>query len=331
MVAAKHLEDRIFGCTSDRFEELAMDIFQFQVKHNPVYARFLSYLKKDTDAIRHIEDIPFLPISLFKTQRVLCTGVEASHIFESSGTTGNTTSRHYVASIDLYKRSFLSTFEMFYGNVTDWCILALLPSYLERNNSSLIYMVQELIKISAKNKSGFYLDQYTQLSEQIRENETAEKKTMLFGVTYALLDFAEQFPASLKNTIVVETGGMKGRKKEIIRDEVHAILKQRLGVTEIHSEYGMTELLSQAYAVDKGIFHCPPWMKVRARAEDDPLLLLPQKAGTSGAANVIDLANLYSCSFLATDDLVRFRESGFEILGRIDNSDIRGCSLLLKN
>jgi phenylacetate-coenzyme A ligase PaaK-like adenylate-forming protein len=279
-----------------------------------------------------IEKIPFLPISFFKTHQVKTTDFTPQIIFESSGTTGVSTSRHLVKSAALYKSSFLKTFNLFYGNPSQWCILALLPGYLERNNSSLVYMVNELIHQTNNEGSGFYLNEHEKLFQALVKNEIMEKPTLLIGVTYALLDFAQQYSLKLQNTVVMETGGMKGKKEEITREEMHDELKKRLGLSIIHSEYGMTELLSQAYSKGEGRFFCPSWMKILIREYNDPFAVkagCDQKKPVNGLINIIDLANLYSCSFIATDDVGRLHvDNSFEVMGRRDLSDLRGCSLL---
>lgn len=320
-------EHNIFSTDTTGFADLALQTFRFQYQNNPVYRQYTDTIHTDIAAIKLVEEIPFLPISFFKTHSVCSGKFEPQAIFESSGTTQITTSRHEVRDISLYKKSFLSAFELFYGPVTDYCILALLPAYLERTNSSLVYMAEELITQSRHTQSGFYLYNFQELSKVITGLESKKQKTLLLGVTFALLNFAEQFPQPLTHTIIMETGGMKGRREEMIREEVHTILTKAFGIDKIHSEYGMTELLSQAYSKGKGIFQCPPWMKILLREEDDPFAV-NTKTGR-GIINVIDLANIYSCSFIATDDAGRlYADGSFEVLGRMDNSDIRGCSLL---
>ncbi|ANI88505.1 acyl transferase [Arachidicoccus ginsenosidimutans] len=302
-----------------------LEIFRFQYLNNEVYRAWCDCLKIDIDKVDAVENIPFLPISFFKTHKVVCGNFEPELVFESSGTTQTVNSKHFIKNENLYKESFIKCFELFYGNIDEYCIVGLLPNYLERGNSSLVKMVDELIKLSNHADSGFYLYEFDKLHLLLQNLENKKQKTLLFGVTFALLDFAEQFPMQLKNTIVMDTGGMKGRKKEMTRDEVHGFLKQNLGVKAIHSEYGMTELLSQAYSKGDGKYVCPPWMKVLLRDENDPLLVR-QKG--KGLINIIDLANIYSCSFIATDDVGSIEENYFEIWGRLDNSDLRGCSLL---
>jgi hypothetical protein len=322
------LEQRIFKTTSSNFQDIALEVFCYQAASNRVYADYLNLLKIVPQSITTITGIPFLPISFFKTHRVIVDGKKAESTFISSGTTGSETSKHHVASLQLYERSFLGTFQKFYGIPSDYCILALLPSYLEREGSSLIYMVNKLIEESKHPQSGFYLEDYKQLVDVLLEQEKNGQKTILLGVTYALLELANNYKLKLSNTIIMETGGMKGRGKELVRKEVHHILREAFGVKVVHSEYGMTELHSQAYSLGNGIFQCPQWMLVFCRDPYDPFTILPQ--GRTGALNIIDLANLYSCSFIQTDDLgTVFSDGTFEVIGRMDGSQIRGCNLLV--
>lgn len=295
--------------------------------------------------VKTFNQIPFLPISFFKTHAIQTTDFTPEMVFESSATTGTDRSRHFIKDLALYEESFLKGFAHFYGSVKNWCILALLPSYLERKNSSLVYMAGKLIDWSEHPQSGFYLNEYEKLFAVLNELEKRKQKTLLLGVTFALLDFAEKFSLKLNNTIVMETGGMKGRREELLRSEVHEVLKTSFHLNTIHSEYGMTELLSQAYSSGDGLFACPPWMKVLVREEDDPLQVSYGDEGggkeervsrpanvrhKAGAINIIDLANVYSCSFIATDDVGELYADGrFSILGRLDNSDLRGCNLLV--
>lgn len=310
------------------FEELALKVFRFQFETNPVYRSFCDLLNIFHTDVTSIKGIPFLPIQFFKSHTVLCEGYSAETIFTSSGTTGQITSKHHVANLNLYKQSFVKAFEYFYGPIEGYTILALVPSYLEREGSSLIYMVEDLIAKSKSVKSGFYLNNFDQLNSVLNELENRGEKTLLIGVSFALLDLVENHQFQLKNTIVMETGGMKGRRKELIRNELHKLLKKGFGVNEIHSEYGMTELLSQAYSNGNGAFNCPNWMRVLTRDTEDALSIL--KGSQTGGINVIDLANLYSCSFIATQDLGKvFLDNSFEILGRFDTSDIRGCNLMV--
>ena len=328
------IRNELFNVNNAAFEAVALRIFLFQYQENALYNQYCKTLKILPGDIKHIGQIPFLPIQFFKSRPITTSRDVPETIFESSGTTGSVKSKHLVKDLSLYEESFLKSFQLFYGDVNQYCIMGLLPSYLERGNSSLVFMVNELIKRSGSPLSGFYLNEDEKLYKALLQNEERGQKTMLIGVTYALLDFAEKYNSSLIHTIVLETGGMKGRRKELTREEVHLILKQRLGLSEVHSEYGMTELLSQAYSTKNGIFNCPPWMKVLVRSEDDPFEinsgLLMNKKFCAGAFNIIDLANLYSCSFIATDDIGKLYSDGsFEVLGRMDNSDIRGCGLMI--
>ncbi|MBK7434364.1 MAG: acyl transferase [Chitinophagaceae bacterium] len=310
-----------------------MELFRFQYDQNEVYRKFCEGLNTDPGQVTQIEKIPFLPISAFRSHIVATTSFEPEAVFESSGTTQSTGSKHFIRDLALYRKSFQTAFRHFYGPVEEKCILGLLPSYLERGHSSLVMMVDELIKQSGHELSGFYLHDHEKLHRTLQHNELLKIPTLLIGVTYALLDFAEAYPMRLRTTTVMETGGMKGRRKEMTRMEVHRILQGRLGLSLIHSEYGMTELLSQAYSKGDGIFHCPGWMRICLRDEDDPLLVRSASGVTgkpmTGAINCIDLANIYSCAFIATDDMGKLYENGsFEVLGRLDNSEARGCSLM---
>jgi hypothetical protein len=315
------------------FESAALETFSFQYRENEVYQAFCDALGRTPGFVTDLHHIPFLPIQFFKTKQVVSTHFKPELLFESSGTTGSINSRHYVKYRSVYEQSFMEGFNFFYGDVSDYCIIGLLPSYLERKHSSLVHMVTELVKRSNHPRSGFYLYEYDDLKKILEQNEQAQQKTLLIGVTYALLDFAEKHPMNLNHTIIMETGGMKGRREELTREQVHQILKQQLGLHEVHSEYGMTELLSQAYSTTDGIFNCPPWMQVLVRSEDDPFELTFPRAidkPVSGAVNIIDLANIYSCSFIATDDVGEvFEDGSFKVYGRMDNSDVRGCSLMV--
>lgn len=319
--------NNIFSVSEANFEQQAIQLFHLQYQMNPVYRKWCELTIKDPNNIKTIEQIPALPVGFFKSQTIQTGQFPFDHFFESSGTTQTTNSRHWVKDLDLYRKSFNRAFEMFYGEPKDWCIIGLLPAYLERQHSSLVMMVDELIKESGHVSSGFYLYEHEQLSQTLRLLESKQQKTLLIGVTFALLDFAESYPQQLKHTVVMETGGMKGRRTEMTRFEVHDQLTKRLGVEKIHSEYGMTELLSQAYSKGNGIFVCPPWMKILVRDEEDPLTV---RTKGRGVINVIDLANADSAAFIATDDVGMIYEDGsFEVFGRIDNSDIRGCSLMV--
>lgn len=326
-------EKSIFAAQADNFNDLALELFNHQYQHNNIYRQFCDTLKINAAKVDDIKKIPFLPVSFFKTHTVKTAEFETDTVFESSGTTQTIPGRHFVKDIGLYRKSFTSCFEKFYGPPENKCILGLLPSYLERKNSSLVLMVDELIHASNNPLSGFYLYDHEKLHSTLLHNELLKLPTLLLGITYALLDFAEAYPMQLRHTIVMETGGMKGRRKELTRPEVHVQLQKQLGISLVHSEYGMTELLSQAYSKGDGIFHCPGWMKILIRDEDDPFYISTatdvQKRSQTGLINVIDLANIHSCSFIATDDVGRLHANGsFEVLGRADSSDIRGCSLM---
>lgn len=311
------------------FKNTALESFKFQAENNAVYHNYLKLLNINPNQISNVSQIPFLPISFFKTKIVVTGKIDSNTIvFSSSRTTGAEPSLHYVSDISLYEKAFTQTFNQFYSNADQWCILALLPSYLEREGSSLVYMCQHLIERTGKKNSGFYLNDFRKLADTIIVNEQKGIKTLLIGVSFALLDFAHKHPMPLKNTIIMETGGMKGRRKEMIRQELHTILMEAFQLNVIHSEYGMTELLSQAYSSGNGIFKCPPWMKVFVRDSNDPLS--ESKPG-QGGINIIDLANINSCSFIATQDIGRVHADGtFEILGRFDNAEVRGCNLLIE-
>ncbi len=322
---------KIFSITNNRaFNEVALEVFRYQAANNEVYKSYLQHLKCDIDNVNSIEAIPFLPISFFKSHKVV-TGCQPAQItFTSSGTTGSATSKHFVADLLVYENSFKKGFEIFYGKITDCCVLALLPSYLERKGSSLIYMMEHLIADSKHSKSGFYLRNHEELIATIKELKAAKQKILLLGVSFALLDLAEKYQLDFSDVIVMETGGMKGRRKEITREELHAYLCQRLNVDKIHSEYGMTELLSQGYSKGNSVFTTPPWMKIMIRDTYDPFSYEPK--GRTGGVNVIDLANIYSCAFIETQDLGKINaDNTFEILGRFDHSDIRGCNLLVND
>lgn len=320
---------QIFNISTEKeFESMALDVFRFQLRNNSVYKEFCHYLGKTESNVKELKQIPFLPIDFFKSKKVVATKDQEQIVFSSSGTTGQVTSKHYVTQLKLYEQSFTKGFDHFYGNVSQYCILALLPSYLERSGSSLIYMVNDLIEKSNHADSGFYLKDIDALVETLTRLDNQGEKIMLIGVSFALMDLVEKHSLQLNNTLIMETGGMKGRRKELIREELHDILKKGFGVTEIHSEYGMTELLSQAYSKGNGVFKTPPWMQVLIRDTEDPLSYLPD--GKTGGINVIDLANINSCSFIATQDLgKKSKDRSFEILGRFDHSDIRGCNLMV--
>ena len=314
--------------TETEFENLAIQIFKFQFENNRVYRSFCDLLYIHPSDVKSLKDIPFLPIQFFKSHSVLSSKESVQTTFTSSGTTGSNTSKHLVTNLEIYEQSFKKGFEHFYGAIEDYVVLALLPSYLERSGSSLIYMVDAFIKQSNHTESGFYLNNLSELKDRLTTVDSQGKQVLLIGVSFALLDLVEAHQFQLKNTIIMETGGMKGRRKELVRDELHAILKQGFGVDAIHSEYGMTELLSQAYSQGNGIFNCPNWMRIVTRDTEDALTLQP--TGKAGGINVIDLANINSCSFIATQDLGRvYQNNSFEIIGRFDTSDIRGCNLMV--
>ena len=310
--------NKLWELAPDQFWKTSKIIFNWQAAHNPVYKQWVALNKSSA--------IPFLPISFFKTQDVFI-GEKPVNLFESSGTTQDVKSHHWVQDLSLYEASFLKGFELFYGKPSNYCIIGLLPSYLERKHSSLVYMVDKLIKASGHAQSGFYLDDFVKLNEVLYDLENQKQKVWFIGVSFALTDFAIAFPQQLNSTIVLETGGMKGRKEELTRNELHQLLREHLGTSTIHSEYGMTELLSQAYSIKEGVFKCPPWMKVMVAEEEDPTAI---KEIGRGVLHIIDLTNIYSCSFIATEDLGEvFEDGSFTVLGRLDASARRGCSLLV--
>lgn len=314
--------------TKKDFHRVAMKVFRFQYEYNPIYQQFCNLLNKTPEQVKTITDIPFLPIEFFKTRDILSTTDPIQITFTSSGTTGMITSKHHVTDLAYYEYSFRAAFSHFYGNIEDYVVLALLPAYLEREGSSLIYMVEDLIEGSNQPESGFYLNNYEELAKTLINLDKQGKNVLLIGVTYALLDMIEMQKFSLSNTIIMETGGMKGRRKEMIREELHKVLCDGFGVSKIHSEYGMTELLSQGYSFGDGIFECPPWMDILTRDPEDALTYVEE--GKTGGVNVIDLANVNSCSFIATQDLgKKYKDGSFEVLGRFDHSDIRGCNLMV--
>lgn len=323
------LKNRIFNINnSQNFNSIALEVFRLQAKENAVYRKFISYLNVDVDSVKELKDIPFLPIQFFKSHKIVTGDNKEQEIFLSSGTTGMSQSKHYVTDLEIYEESYTKGFEYFYGNIEDYVVLGLLPAYLERNGSSLIYMVDDLIKKSKHPESGFYMNDHDKLVENIIRLENRKQKILLIGVSFALLDLLDDYNLDLRYTTIMETGGMKGRRKELIREELHNEFTKGFGVDAIHSEYGMTELLSQGYSKGNGIFNCPPWMKILTRDTEDPLSYLDN--GKSGGINVIDLANINSCSFIATQDLGRlYADESFEVIGRFDNSDIRGCNLMV--
>ena len=325
----EYMQETIFNIqTQEDFKQVALAVFKHQFNNNKVYRSFCDLLYVHPSSVSKIEEIPFLPIQFFKTREVVSSKEKTEEIFTSSGTTGSVTSKHFVTNINLYKASYLKGFTHFYGNIETYVVLALLPNYLERKGSSLVFMVDDLIRKSKNKESGFYLNNIEELAKKLIELDKKGQKTLLIGVSFALLDLVEKQQFSLKNTIIMETGGMKGRRKELIREELHQQLKNGFGVAEIHSEYGMTELLSQAYSKGNGIFKTPPWMKILTRETEDALTI--NSFGKNCGINVIDLANYNSCSFIATQDLGKVYKNGtFEIIGRFDNSDIRGCNLMV--
>lgn len=322
-------QNTIFNIVNDdSFNDAAIKIFRYQYENNPVYKSFCDFLKVVPEKTELITQIPFLPIEFFKSQKVVSYPSAPAGYFQSSGTTASTTSKHYYRNLDVYEKSFVKGFKRFFGPASDYCILALLPSYLEQQHSSLVFMVEKLIQLSGHPDSGFFLYNDAALSQKLRTLDAGGQKIILMGVSFALLDLLDKFQFGLKNTVIIETGGMKGRRKEMVREELHAMLCNGFGVGTIYSEYGMTELFSQAWSAGEGIFETPPWMKILIRDVNDPLSYLT--AGKTGGINVVDLANIDSCSFIATQDLGRITENNnFEVLGRFDNADIRGCNLLI--
>ncbi|MCE2496252.1 MAG: acyl transferase [Flavobacteriales bacterium] len=325
-------KNKVFLCASklDR-EALALELFRWQAIHVRPYRDFLHYLHIDPAGVHDTSRIPYMPVKFFKSHNVLADGYSPSTIFTSSGTSGQTPSRHGVVVESIYRESYMAAFRLFYGNPSDYVIFALLPAYLERSGSSLVTMAQGLIEESEHPDSGFFLNEYSALRELLINHRTSNRKILLLGVSFALLDLAEQHPVQLPhNAVVMETGGMKGRRRELIRSELHQRLSKGLGTQNIHSEYGMTELLSQSYALSGGKFHCPPWMNIQLRDTEDPLSTAPQ--GKTGGINIMDLANIHSCAFIATQDLGRqFPDGSFEVLGRFDDAEIRGCNLMVAN
>ncbi|MGC6479366.1 MAG: acyl transferase [Flavobacteriaceae bacterium] len=314
--------------TASAFEKIAWETFSYQYENNPTYRAYCHLINVAPEDCKELTDIPFLPVELFKSHQIRSSSAPITHEFRSSGTSSTQTSKHLLSDISAYEKSFSEGFKLFYGDPTDWVILALLPSYLEREDSSLVYMAQKLMEDSGQPENGFYLDQLAALRSKLQQLALRQQKVLLLGVSFALLDLAALGPLSLPQTVIMETGGMKGRRKEIIREELHQILKSAFGVEGIHSEYGMTELLSQAYSSGQGLFECPPWMRVLGRSTEDPLSTggLKQQVGL----NIIDLANQQSCAFIATQDLGRIYPNGsFEVLGRFDAADVRGCNLMV--
>lgn len=323
----KSFKNKIFNSLKNhQFNQLALELFEFQMQKNTFYTKYAKYILGNKTP-KLITQIPFLPIEFYKSNRIICDNKSVAETFISSGTSGER-SRHLVHDLSVYKESYTKGFEYFYGDIKDYCFLALLPSYQKIRNSSLIYMVDDLIKQSNHQKSGYYLNNHKSLTATLKTLEKEGQKTILFGATYALLDLANYCNIKLQNTIIIETGGMKGRRKELIKEEVHEILKSAFNLNHIHSEYGMTESLSQAYSKKKGLFKTPPWMKVFIRDINDPFSFIRNK---TGGINIIDLANIYSCPFISTQDLGRsFDDGSFSLVGRFTNADVRGCNLLIE-
>ncbi len=327
MKASKPIFD-LTAVNKDNFQAKALEVFQYQVSNNPVYKEYVERIGCDIVTVNSLEKIPFLPIAFYKSHTIITENQKPVATFYSSRTTGAKASKHFVADVDVYIKSFTKGFKHFFGKIEDYSILALLPSYLEQKDSSLVFMVHDLIKQTKNENSGFYLHNYDALISKLISLDLKGEKILLIGVSYALLDLIEKQKLYLKNTLIMETGGMKGRRKEMVKSELHELLKQGYGVSTIYSEYGMTELLSQAYSLGEGLYQTPPWMKILIREIEDPFALVPK--GESGGINIIDLANINSCSFIATQDLGKIHiDEKFEILGRFDHADIRGCNLML--
>ena len=320
-----HAFDEIISPT--QFKQHALDLFKYQYENNTVYRSYCDLINNASSEVTEVHEIPFLPIQFFKSHTVSCISNAPDKIFLSSKTSGQIASRHFVNDLKIYHKSFEKGFNKFYGSIEDYAILALLPSYLERGNSSLVYMANQLIHQSKHPLSGFYLDEWDQLINILQTLEKEGQKTILLGVTFALLTLIEKKELNLNNTIIMETGGMKGMRKEMVREALHSSFKKGFGVKNIHSEYGMTELMSQAYSKENGLYNCPPWMKVLIRSTDDPFEIVREEK--TGALNIIDLANIESCAFIATQDLGKnYKDGSFEVLGRFDTAEIRGCNLI---
>jgi len=323
--------DRLLSIKNESdFEKLALDVFLYQAQYNKIFSDFIKGLRLLPEEIKNVSDIPFMPVEFFKTHMIVTGDENHDRIFTSSGTTGEQSSKHFVKDLKLYEDVFTNIFSQFYGDPSGYTILALLPSYLERDGSSLIYMMENLISKSQQADSGFYLYEHQKLFSLLNNLKLQKKKTLLFGVTYALLDFVSVYQIDFPELIVMETGGMKGKRREMVREEVHELLCSGFGVKAIHSEYGMTELLSQAYSKGNGIFNTPQWMKIVIRDPYDPLK--PLESNSSGGINIIDLANIDTCAFIATQDLGKvYPDGSFEVLGRFDFSDVRGCNLIIED
>lgn len=327
MQSINSLKTNIYKINNQNFEEAAIEIFRFQYHSNPVYKKYVDFLGVDLTAVKVLEQIPFLPIRFFKSHKIVSGNFQIQHIFESSGTTESTKSKHYVEDLEFYKNVTVWIFEHFFSSLEGSVVLGLLPSYLERNNSSLVYMVDQFIRQTGRSESGFFLDDYDRLVDLLNKLEGTDTRIYLFGVTFALLELSANFYLENENLTILETGGMKGRGREMVREELHDHLKTAFPGARISSEYGMTELLGQAYLDDDGYFQTPPWMKVKIRDINDPFSYV--REGRSGAINIIDLSNLHSCAFIETEDLGVDSWAGFRVLGRMDNSDVRGCNLLV--
>lgn len=327
MQSLNSFKSNVFRINNQNFEQHALELFHFQYQNNTTYREYVQYLNVLPEDVKAISKIPFLPIQFFKHHKIKTGSFIPQHVFESSGTTGGAPSKHYVEDLDYYKKISTQIFNSFFGDIEDAIIIGLLPSYLERNNSSLVYMVNQFIQNSKNDNSGFYLDNIDLLAKKLESLSKGKSEIFLFGVTFALLDLANLFQFDMDNLTILETGGMKGRGKELIREELHQKLKHSFNTNKVSSEYGMTELLSQAYLQSDGYFHPPPWMKVKIREIHDPFTFA--RNGQTGVIKVIDLANVHSCAFIETEDLgLRFGD-GFKVLGRLDNSDLRGCNLML--
>lgn len=326
---SKSFQQKLFESEQIDFEAAALQLFKFQYHHNAIYRKYCQLIGIQKESVTSLTTIPFLPISFFKSHHLKTTYFEAEETFSSSGTSSSQTSKHFVKDIQLYEKSFEQAFEHFYGKINHYRILALLPSYLERKGSSLVYMADYLIKNSGYTESGFFLNNLSELNSTLNKLAQTNQKVLLIGVSFGLLDFVESFkPIENAKLIVMETGGMKGRRKELVREELHELLQLGFNTQSIHSEYGMTELLSQAYSKGKGKFETPPWMRISIRKQDDPFSIAD--TGETGGINIIDLANIYSCAFIQTDDLGRLdSKNAFEVLGRFDAAEVRGCNLLI--
>lgn len=327
MHSLNSFKSNVFRINNQNFEQHALELFHFQYNNNKTYREYVQYLNVRPDDVKVIEKIPFLPIQFFKHHEIKTGNFTPQHVFESSGTSGGSTSKHYIEDLEYYKKISTHIFTSFFGRIEDSIIIGLLPSYLERNNSSLVYMVNQFINISTNDHSGFYLDNIDLLAKKLKSLTKEKTNVFLFGVTFALLELADLFQFDMNKLTILETGGMKGRGKELIREDLHQKLKRSFQTNKVSSEYGMTELLSQAYLQSDGFFHSPPWMKVTIREIHDPFTFAKDRQ--IGVINVIDLANVHSCAFIETEDLGLLDGYGFKVIGRLDNSDLRGCNLLL--